>query len=825
MSERKRFNHIILATVICALLPNAVWGAEVLRPVSLSECMPNARDYTFMWWAHGYRGTPVHPERIVCIQTGCYGMALDVENVRLSHLGLIAQPESMEKAVSQDNTVIWNLPQAQLTLAVWVDGAKYTCAGSEIVVENAVIGPTDSRFRIIDSGRFVQRADVVGLAFEGQENTTLQAQGRLEIIAWPDRLSLVLELTPLEKLKRVKLDMALVQTGMLAIPYPAVEKITDLRAGQSLQTALILTPHGENSLVPRTAIRVQDMQGGQALPVASDSRLGSHIISLPDQNFDSRKLSQGAYPDQMERYHVQLFNPLDEPVTQRLRISADYCEPGRLFLLRDTEGNPSGIPVQISKNWHRGREKILYEGNWYHGYSLLRLPARTRLDCEVTFIDSYWGGLPAVSHAQLSLIGWGVNQLWDEVAIGNWGESICYDPDVNLRRSMIDDIRPLMVWPMKNQTGKWTWTNNVGGGDFLVYFDKHQKKQYLSRMKTLYQWYGPNLSKVTYAGITPDHAISAKITVSSPRGDDINRAFHHFRYDVLKPVEFTRLAFYQLGADNYNDHQFQKIAYGNLKGLTEEWAVSKGARKYHRQGIQCQGIAPWFSLHDGVKKEGTGGSWANRGLIIRSWKARLAGQEILIPFACSYGTENRYPSANVELSPQPGINTLFPGDYVEALVEVVIVPQYAKDYYGPNTDLSDALKQYENTWNMVYREAKDNHLDISMSRGTLLQNYPTVIEVDKDQRAEIQVSSGVGTIPVTFSGLNIHQGYRMWHIKNGEKIPFDQSVHENDYWQTDFDPSNRKWSITYNLCLHDLYQSHKKILLLFGRHKTVANDY
>ncbi len=34
-----------------------------------------------------------------------------------------------------------------------------------------------------------------------------------------------------------------------------------------------------------------------------------------------------------------------------------------------------------------------------------------------------WGGVPAASHAQLSLIGWGWNQLWEEAAIGSWGVS------------------------------------------------------------------------------------------------------------------------------------------------------------------------------------------------------------------------------------------------------------------------------------------------------------------------------------------------------------------------------------------------------------------
>ena len=65
-----------------------------------------------------------------------------------------------------------------------------------------------------------------------------------------------------------------------------------------------------------------------------------------------------------------------------------------------------------------------------------------------------WGGVPAASHAQLCLIGWGWNQRWDQAAIGSWGESICYEPEGIQVRCMIDDVRPLMVWSMARQASR-----------------------------------------------------------------------------------------------------------------------------------------------------------------------------------------------------------------------------------------------------------------------------------------------------------------------------------------------------------------------------------
>jgi hypothetical protein len=240
-------------------------------------------------------------------------------------------------------------------------------------------------------------------------------------------------------------------------------------------------------------------------------------------------------------------------------------------------------------------------------------------------------------------IGWGTNQRWDQGAIASWGESICYDPDICLNRSVIDDVRPLMVWGMNQSKAKWTWTNNVGGGDFLVYVDSTGKRQFLTRMRAWYSSHGPNLTDVTYAGVSADDAIAARLNVLTPRSDDINRAIHRFRYDVLKRTPFQRLAFYQVGADNYNDHQFTTLARGDATGMAEEWQPPRGGRRYSRVGIACTGETPWFSLHGAINRDKKEGSWANRGLVVRNWSARLGGQPVNVPTAAVFGTENGPP--------------------------------------------------------------------------------------------------------------------------------------------------------------------------------------
>jgi hypothetical protein len=92
-------------------------------------------------------------------------------------------------------------------------------------------------------------------------------------------------------------------------------------------------------------------------------------------------------------------------------------------------GAGSGVHVQISKNWHtkEGWESVPYSQTWYSPVVLLRLPPESQLVAELLLVYQFFGAFHSVSHAQLSLVGWGMNGLWEEVGLGSAGEAICYE--------------------------------------------------------------------------------------------------------------------------------------------------------------------------------------------------------------------------------------------------------------------------------------------------------------------------------------------------------------------------------------------------------------
>lgn len=432
-----------------------------------------------------------------------------------------------------------------------------------------------------------------------------------------------------------------------------------------------------------------------------------------------------------------------------------------------------------------------YAGQWLHGFTQVRLPAKGTADLELVLAYGHWGGVAAASHAQLCLLGWGSNQLWDESAMGSWGESICYEPDCVQAKAAILDVRPLMVTSMGG--GKpFQWTRNVGGGDFFRLFGSDGSIMPHGAMKTAYERYGPCLTEVTYAGRIGtgiDHAE----TVSLARTDDIVRGTYRIRMDVKEPVAFSRLVLFQIGADTYSYARERKLAVGDATGMVREWPSQWGGDTYRTDPIELPGAGAWASLHeaDPADEEKAGGL-ANRGIVIREWRAVLGGREAR-PWVAEHGTGARGTgTSTIDIVPPPGLSRLEPGDFVEAVIEHLVIPATLADYYGPNAGLRSALATNQNTWKMVHREAVGNTRRVSMQKGRLERLHPDVRVAAEDGRAEFTISGGLGYAPITVTGLPTHRGGPL--MVDG--VPCDQSVHGNDFWQTDFDPESGTWSRT-----------------------------
>jgi hypothetical protein len=147
------------------------------------------------------------------------------------------------------------------------------------------------------------------------------------------------------------------------------------------------------------------------------------------------------------------------------------------------------------------------------------------------------------------------------------------------------------------------------------------------------------------------------------------------------------------------------------------------------------------------------------------------------------------------------------------------MPIAAEHYYGPNKNLRSALGAMEEAgqpWKMIHREAVNNDLEVTASRGKIVHRYPVLVEVDAEGRAEFSVRGGVGHVPIALAGVKHYRGFRLDRSDGGPWTPVDQSVHGNDFWQTDYDAAAAAWRLTYNVPLDTPGDARQTVRFRFG---------
>jgi hypothetical protein len=732
-------------TVSGITFPLAVLGALVVARPAISRAadavwMPRAEDTTQLWWVDGpprVANTNSRPaSATLCFAFGGKKLLFDTRSVR-----------PVEG--------VWEC-------ALVADGVRFVCTG-HAQPKDEFLQPV----RFVETGRFFQRVVIAGLEFADAKGQKFSGSANLEISAWPDRLAF-----------RLVSDTE----ATLELVY-GKQKATGVKS-----VLLAVVPGGKEAVVE------------SELPVTLDEDLGCHRIALPGKPWSNR--SGTPYPeehlDRVDRWRVTLRNDSDSATVARVMVTQDQNLPVTGFtpMLCDPDGTPTGLPVQVSKNWHRRPEKgsVPHEGMWFHGFVWVRVPPRSKREFAFQMVYARYGGVCAASHAQLCLIGWGHNQFWDEAAVGSFGESICFEPGRVQRRCFITDIRPLMTLPHSGSGHKpWGWAENGGGGDFLMWEDDKGLYRPVRGTRVDYRAHGPCLTDVRYAEETVGGEISARMDVSIPAANDYLRTFIRLRYDVRQPVKWRRLAFFQLGADYYNEIPARRVAVGDIKGVREDWELRQADNAYDRPAMPLTGESPWVSVHGLARNElKKGHAAASRGLIVRSWRAVLGGKPAG-PHAAFYGNgqgkkRHRFYRTVAELSPPPDVVALQPGDFVEAELELVMYPTDAAAYYGPESTFREALARDADTWKLVHREAAGNALEPIAERGKVVKPYPLVVAVDAEQRAKLKVKGGLGHIPMTFTGLTQPRGHR---LRVAGKVV--------EPWQTDWNPETQRWQVVYNV--------------------------
>ncbi len=752
----------------------AILGSTLAAASASEDTLKSNRDYTYLYFENGYptrlkgrrsqndANVKARANPDLVIQTGYYSLRLDCDDMELTGYDVLAGSDYLT-ALTQDVTIF---SPAHLSLTVVTQGKTYTCTHARVQDR------TTDYVRLVQSGQFVQRFDHLGLVFSAADGAALEGPARFEVTAWPDRVVFLLDVSAVSGVSQSKIQ--------LTSPSGRIHR----SVSSSGRVILALQPHLDQEIGNWQAssyIREAVCQkNGKALQVRFDEEENALHVDTP-----AERVVYPAAARRVDEYAIEVHNPTESARTIPLVFDQEVPRAitGTVMLLCQNDGRPSGIPVQISKNWHRDKSHpTVHQGAWLRGYTMIPVAAGATRRYRLRVVYGYWAGAGAVSHAQLSVIGYGGNWKWDESALGAWGESMTYDPTQHLGAAFIDDVRPAFT---TSRSGKdHGWTENVGGGDFLIYYDQIHRFRWAKRLKTAYRWTGPNMTEVRYSGITDDEKIRFVYTTRSVRTNDYHRRFHAYEYrflgDVIAP---RRLVFHQMAADYYTGPSFTQFYRGDETGMLSSDLSDPGGNRYKGDAFPFDG--QWLAIDDETCADGR--TKAQRGIV--SLVSTLNGRAFPLHLH-TYGRSWGAPRMLFDLSSESVRRSYRAGDVVVGELEFILPSKTVDDYWGKDIEFRNRLASYRTrSWQAVCDEYRYNcRMSVTAHVGTLLRTYPVEIQALVTEGvvfADFTVNSGgIGHVPVVLMGVPADRVLQVQRRSDGVWVALESvDTIRHDYYQ------------------------------------------
>ncbi len=840
-------NNVLLLLSLFSL--NFLFAQTVLNEINQDSYDNYSNVYNYTYWENNWVSSGV--DRSFNIQTSSFGLNVDFTNLNVNSLNIEDQGLSNSEAFSLAHSSIFlNTYAGEIGYAILQDGvvlneksatptntsrydsqmAKYgSWYNTRFVSTNFTNSPSiDPYFTGIE---FSNWHDLLNLKFHVKPTvsiTNAQLQFSFEI---PSVYSTTFNNGTLYAFANgndqgfvVKagenVDSLVIENNLVTVTTAVQDFITNYQYSVGLN----LIPVQENISTTYETIDQQDEEVGVTMNYNGTNLTGSYMI-----NYDSDESIHYLRVPNKNMGYVNCAN-IDEiiEVDYALENSSDYEKKARLCLFKTPESNvtgfnalicnadgtPSGLPLQVSKNWHNGTSQ-LFSGSWFYGYTEVVIPANTTINFQYRQTGAKWGETYSASSHQLSVVGSGVPRGgWLEAALGTFGENITHSPDYEFGKSNGCDLRPFLVTNQEygGTSSQCSWTGNVGGVDMFIYEDDSNARMYQSEVKTHFQKYSPNLTETSISAYSADRNLKFDYTFYLKRSDDFTRVYYKVAMEALEDTSFNRFDLFQLGGDIYNAYTAQSVIYGNLTdGMLGSYAPSNdGSNNYTNDAIALEGDTPWVWAGDGLYFTGATSGIdidTNNGFIIRDYQASFNGVENNTPyfrersssvgFATSYGNN---PTSYC-IVPPPTVTSFVAGDTMELFVEVAVLPKQAADYYGTNERFLEALTTYGNSYELLLREVQGNDIEVSSSTNTVVSDsFPITIQTSGDT-ALVGLTGGKGYMPLVFSGVTDITAPVLWKAQDGCWEEVDQSVHGNDFWQVEYVSSSEDFNLIYGVNL------------------------
>ena len=425
-------------------------------------------------------------------------------------------------------------------------------------------------------------------------------------------------------------------------------------------------------------------------------------------------------------------------------------------VLADENGFMLPTPVLSCKNFAGEREEP-DDTAYGDAFFPVELPANAEKRFQILHLFQNWGDhmLKQVSSIRFFNIYWHLST--------GVSETTCFSiPAMKLNGVwvLIPDYRPYSgpFWPGQPQHDCQSWPG-------LLQYQTAAGEVRLAYDKTVFESIAPNLARFTMHFTSTDGAARAAATVMEIPQDDQMRTFLKIRYDFTKDVVIkgdARATFRWL---NVNDkHLPQSLVYLDAAGQ------SVVTNQLQALGRPLGAEFPFVGTHGMPGTHGT--KYFNSLVLIRSFQARLAGQEQQNAFFSS----QYHKTGNYWLTTDSESLVLRAGDYLEAEVmlvphaegtEPLVVPERERRYYGTAGPT------------------------LTVTTGRARRTFPATIEADHEVVAGT-VTGGNSCTPIIAGGFDHWAVPLLWV----DGVWQNQQSHGGDGYQVNPD-ANGKYRFTF----------------------------
>ena len=428
------------------------------------------RDYTHSYWENGWRrlgGEAATTPDILCLESSHYGLSIDTAKLTSARFSSLDDDGLSFVDAITSRSRMDGLANTDMVIEVTVNNKTYRAQTARPVIDQR---PKICNGRLWEGARIVQHFELVGIVLKdsvesgsGGDGTLLECNASLYFVAWPEEFAITLALSPPENATWENGASIRIEFGDWSVQQPfAGPWASPKKEEVTLECNAVSTSSKLQDTVKINVVNKSKAAGSP--PQSFDAVFDPHFSCFKvDITRPKRDYATG-YTDIRDNdvFGVEIENSSEEriyaPILFHLCPAANITglvpmiyvqEDGEIS---DSPFVPSAIPIQNSKNWHYPAM-----GNYVRAYCLLPVkPGARRFEFRV--YNGFYGSLCSASHGNLSLVGWPkygeftTASRWDQLAVGCFGETFCFDSEMGATTQLITDVRALMV--RKGKDGK-----------------------------------------------------------------------------------------------------------------------------------------------------------------------------------------------------------------------------------------------------------------------------------------------------------------------------------------------------------------------------------